>query len=188
MIELDGFEREGKKQVGLVEGVALELSEGVLHRGSSDSEAQPFTRLVGAAVSPLLFTVRVEFESAFSRVGGALGAQDVETGDEAFDETFVVKASDEGLVLHLLGPEVRAAFKATPDTLAVDYQDGLITATWWGYEEDPRMLQAVLTLVVALGSVSPPPDLSVARVPRRVNRPSARAERRRRLREGLEEK
>jgi hypothetical protein len=114
-------------------------------------------------------------------LGSLLGAHDIETGDDEFDETFVVEASSELDVLALLSPAVRAAFKECPDTLVLDYKDGLITAKWWGHERDRRMLTAVLELVVALATAAPL-ERPVRSEPR-VRRVSPRAERRRRLRE-----
>ncbi len=185
MIRLPDFELDGDKQVGMVEDVALELSEGWDQRRHDPEQHVPFTRLVGAAPKPFLLTARIEFEVMFSGIGSALGAQDVETGDEEFDEMFIVKSSDEHQVLDLLGPEARAAFKAAADTVVLDYKDGLITAKWWGHERDRRLLDAVVRLVVTLG-VAAPPERPVERTPR-ARRVSPRAERRRRLRESLKE-
>ena len=47
-----------------------------------------------------------------SRLAVLLGAQDVSVGDPAFDEAFVVKATDEALALELLTPTVRAEMAA----------------------------------------------------------------------------
>ena len=185
MIQLLDFERDGDKQIGMVKDVALELSEGWDIDRSRDAphDQTPFTRLVGAAPTPFLLTARFELEGMFSGIGSALGAQDVETGDEELDEMLIIKSSDEYQVLDLLTPEARAAFKAVPDTVVVDYKDGLITAKWWGHEQDRRLLHAVLDLVVALGVASPPAERP-APVPR-ARRVSVRAEERRRRRQAL---
>ncbi|MBL8744470.1 MAG: hypothetical protein JNK04_25355 [Myxococcales bacterium] len=185
MIQLFDFERDGDKQVGMVKDVALELCEGWDHDRRRPQEPIPFTQLVGAAPTPFLLTARIEFEGMLSAIGSALGAQDVETGDEELDEMLVIKSSDEPQVLELLTPEARAAFKRVPDTVVVDYKDGLITAKWWGHEQDRRLLHAVADLVVALGVASPPAE--PAKPAPRARRVSPRAERRRRLREALKD-
>jgi hypothetical protein len=60
----------------------------------------------------------VSEENLLTRVGHALGMNDVATGDEAFDRRFYVKSSDPGYVRAALIPEVRAKFaqswKASP--------------------------------------------------------------------------
>ena len=187
MLQLPGFELENGKQVGLLDGIAIELSEGVEYRGarSRDDVPEPFTRIVAAATTPFPLTARLEFETSTTRFGSWLGAQDVETGDEEFDETFIVKASDEEQVLELLTPELRAALQRAPDTLAVDYEGGLITASWWGHEQDQRMLDAVLRVVTTMGLAQP--EARERTRAARTRRPSARTERRRRLRESLQD-
>ena len=89
------------KQVGLIDEIAIELSEGVEYRGArtGDDVPEPFTRIVAAATTPFPLSARLEFETSTTRIGSWLGAQDVETGDEEFDETFIIKASDEEQVL-----------------------------------------------------------------------------------------
>lgn len=187
MLQLPGFELENGKQVGLLDGIAIELTEGLEYRGGNSiaTEPSPFTRIVAAATKPFPLTARIEFESAFTRLGSWLGAQDVETGDEEFDETFIIKANDEEQVLELLTPELRAALQRAPDTLGVDYKDGIITATWWEHEKDRGLFDAVLQVVTTMG-LAQPEARDRARAPR-TGRPSARTERRRRLRESLQD-
>ncbi len=188
MLQLPGFELENGKQVGLIDEIAIELTEGVEYRGtrSRDDVPEPFTRIVAAATTPFPLSARLEFETSTTRIGSWLGVQDVETGDEAFDETFIIKASDEEQVLDLLTPELRAALQRAPDTLAIDYEAGLITASWWGHETDRRMLDAVLRVVTMIGLAQPSEPRHRTRGPR-TSRPSARTERRRRLREALQD-
>ncbi len=50
MIRLPDFELDGDKQVGMVEEIALELSEGWDQRRHDPEQHVPFTRLVGAVV------------------------------------------------------------------------------------------------------------------------------------------
>jgi hypothetical protein len=59
--------------------------------------------------NPQGFTFQLGTQNALSRLGTILGMQDVQVGDAAFDERFVVKTNDADFLRAALLPEVRAA-------------------------------------------------------------------------------
>ncbi len=56
-----------------------------------------------------VYAFHVAPEGFFSKVGKFLGGQDIEIGDRAFDEAFVIKGEPEEFVFDVLTPEVREA-------------------------------------------------------------------------------
>lgn len=54
-------------------------------------------------------SVRIYPERLFSRIGKFLGGQDIQLGDEQFDDKFMIKGSDQPRVKDFLSPDVRQA-------------------------------------------------------------------------------
>jgi hypothetical protein len=77
------------------------------------------------------------------------------TGDEGFDEHFVVRANDEPAAIELLGGELRAALAAVPSPMHFQYRRGAIRITWSAAALEPRGLEAVLDAVIAACKRSP---------------------------------
>jgi hypothetical protein len=71
------------------------------------------------------------------------------TGDEAFDERFVVRTNDENKAREVIGGDLRAALANAPSPLHFRYLDGTIRVTWSAASLAPRELQAVLDVIVA---------------------------------------
>src|SRR5262245_4478932 len=61
-----------------------------------------FTRMRAPYVNPTGFRFTIYRKGLFTGIAKWLGMQDIEIGDDAFDEAFVVKATHEGLVRALL--------------------------------------------------------------------------------------
>lgn len=76
----------------------------------------PMTRLRAPYVNPTGFRFDVYRKSVFSGIAKALGMQDIEIGDAAFDEDFIVKGTDESQVKALLAnPRIRELIARQPD-------------------------------------------------------------------------
>lgn len=61
----------------------------------------PFTRLRAPFVNASGFRFRIYRRSVFSALGKILGMQDIEVGDAAFDEAFIIQGNDEAKVRQL---------------------------------------------------------------------------------------
>jgi hypothetical protein len=74
-----------------------------------------YTRMRAPYVNPDGFRFDVYRKGLFSELGKLLGVQDIEVGDEVFDEAMIVKANDPGKVQTLFAdPEVRRLVLAQP--------------------------------------------------------------------------
>lgn len=75
-----------------------------------------FTRMRAPYVNPSGFRFTIYRKGMFSGIGKWLGMQDIEVGDPAFDEAFIVKGTSESQVRALLSnPALRALIAAQPD-------------------------------------------------------------------------
>lgn len=61
----------------------------------------PFTRLRAPFVNASGFRFRIYRRTVFSALGKLLGMQDIEVGDAAFDEAFIIQGNDEAKVRQL---------------------------------------------------------------------------------------
>ena len=74
-----------------------------------------FTRMRAPYVNPGGFQFTVYRKSIFTGLGKMLGMQDIEIGDEPFDQDFVVKGTDEARVRELLSnPKIRELIARQP--------------------------------------------------------------------------
>lgn len=74
-----------------------------------------FTRMRAPYVNPSGFRFTIYRRSMFSGLGKWLGMQDIEVGDEAFDEAFIIKGTSESQVQALLSnPRLRELLAAQP--------------------------------------------------------------------------
>jgi hypothetical protein len=64
-----------------------------------------FTRMRAPYVNPDGFRFKIYRKGVFSGIGKFLGMQDIEIGDAAFDEAFIIKSTDESRVRTLLSNE-----------------------------------------------------------------------------------
>jgi hypothetical protein len=90
----------------------LTLDKHVVSTGKSHIT---YTRLRAPFVSNGGLRFDIYRRSLFSDLGKLLGMQDIEVGDAAFDEAFIVKGNDEPTVRKLLAdPALRALLEAQP--------------------------------------------------------------------------
>lgn len=75
-----------------------------------------FTRMRAPYVNPGGFRFTVYRKGIFSGLGKMLGMQDIEIGDESFDQDFIIKGTDEARVRELLSnPKIRALIARQPE-------------------------------------------------------------------------
>jgi hypothetical protein len=121
--------------------------------GDPDSQMHhAYTRLRAPYVNPDGFRFSVRRKHLFDGIGKLLRRQDVEIGHRAFDEAFVVKATDEGKVRRLLRNKVlREMLEDLPDVhLEVRDDEG-----WFG----PRFPDGVDELHLLVSGVVTDADL-----------------------------
>jgi hypothetical protein len=82
---------------------------------STGKTTMVFTRMRAPYVNPGGFRFTVYRKSIFTGLGKMLGMQDIEIGDEPFDQDFVVKGTDEARVRELLSnPKIRELIARQP--------------------------------------------------------------------------
>ena len=69
---------------------------------STGQSAITYTRVRTAFKNNSDFEFKVSKEGVFSKIGKALGGQDIPIGDEAFDSQYIVKSNDDLIVTRLL--------------------------------------------------------------------------------------
>ena len=75
-----------------------------------------YTRMRAPYVNTAGFRFTVYRKSIFSGIGKLFGMQDIEIGDAEFDDTFIIKGTDESVVKQLLSnPRIRELIAAQPD-------------------------------------------------------------------------
>ncbi len=76
----------------------------------------PYTRFRAPYVNPSGFRFRIYRRSRLSGLGKMMGMQDIEIGDAAFDEAFIIQGQDGSKVRHLLSnPKIRELIAAQPE-------------------------------------------------------------------------
>jgi hypothetical protein len=107
-----GFAKADKVQVTHGEWTVT-LDTYAVHTGKTTIV---FTRMRAPYVNPDGFRFRVHRRGFFSDIGKALGMQDVEVGQPAFDEAFIIKGTDEGKLRQLFAnPKVRDLIDSQKD-------------------------------------------------------------------------
>jgi hypothetical protein len=98
--------------------------------GRSDEDGKSLvTRLRAPYVNPEGFRFTVYRKGDFSELGKLLGMQDIEVGDPDFDETFIIKGTDEFKVRDLFAnPQIRQMIQAQP-LVRLDVKD---SEGWFG--------------------------------------------------------
>jgi hypothetical protein len=106
---------------GLWKGTAVKFDVGpwtlVLdtYTESSGETSTTYTRMRAPFLNPGGFGFQIYRKSVFSGLGKMLGMQDIEVGDFEFDEAFIIKSSDDGIVRELLASaEIRQLILAQP--------------------------------------------------------------------------
>ncbi len=85
--------------------------------------------------------MRVYKEGFFSKVGKAIGTQDIQTGDREFDDAVMIKGNDEVGVTEYLTPELRAALlELIAREPQIDFDDTGAQLTMRGWVTDPSRL------------------------------------------------
>jgi hypothetical protein len=101
---------------------------------SSGHSHVTYTRMRAPYVNPAGFRFTIYREGFFSELGKLFGMQDIEIGEPEFDEAFIIKANDEGIVRDLFASaEIRRLALAQPK-LRLDVKD---SEGWFGPKFPP---------------------------------------------------
>jgi hypothetical protein len=111
----------------------------------SGKNRHTYTRISLYLARPLNLGLRVYKEGFLSKIGKAIGTQDIQTGDEAFDAAVMIKGNDEMAVVDVLNPEVRVALAGllTMESGA-QLDDSGVSVTLAGWCTDGRQIKALL--------------------------------------------
>lgn len=92
---------------GTYEGYEIQIS--TFSRGSGKNR-RTYTRIETSIRPTLISGLHIYRETpVFSSIGKFFGGQDIQTGDQHFDDVFIIKATDERAALELLSAPVRGA-------------------------------------------------------------------------------
>lgn len=107
---IEGGFWKGSKVQAHVGPWTVTLDTHTVHTGHAHFK---YTRMRAPYVNPDGFRFTIYSKGLLSELGKLLGMQNIEVGDPEFDETFVVKGSDEARVRELFAdPEVRSLMLA----------------------------------------------------------------------------
>ena len=113
--------------------------------------------------------LRVFRETFGTRLGTKLGLADVQIGDPAFDETWIVRCDDEAYARAILDPQLRGMFMTAKDVLSVAVSGGKVIFTETGIIGSEQFLdwavEALTTVAYKVVSVEAPHLLEQAAPP-----------------------
>lgn len=88
------------------------------HTVATGHSSITYTRMRAPYVNKDGFRFRIYRQGLFSHLGKLLGTQDVEIGDPAFDEAFIIQGNDEAKLKQLFAnPRIRDLIREQPDIL-----------------------------------------------------------------------
>ncbi len=138
------WKRTSRRVEAVIGGHAVCLDHYVVSSGNTHVA---YTRTRAATSSPR--RLNVYREGFFSGIAKALGMQDVQVGDAAYDEQFVIKSDDEEWARRVLGQPVRASHLEDPKLL-LRVDKGRVETIASGLELDVDTLVRRLRLTAAL--------------------------------------
>ena len=143
---------------GTLAGFPVTIDTYVVRSGKNSTT---YTRYL-VAYPPMGFDLQLKREHAFSGITKMFGQQDVEIGDDLFDDAFLVKTSDPNRARALLTPSVRtgllrmlASYGST-----VVHDDHIIT-TKVGFESKGEVLKSTTQRLVATARLLASPSAGV---------------------------
>jgi hypothetical protein len=99
------------------------------HTVSTGKSSVTYTRMRAPYINSEGFRFTIYRKGVFSGLGKMLGMQDIEVGEPAFDEAFIIQGNNEQRVQHLFASkQLRALVEAQP-TIKLDVKD---SEGWFG--------------------------------------------------------
>jgi hypothetical protein len=126
---------------------------------STGKNSTTYTRLVVDLNSPSTLTLSIQQEGIFSKIGKALGVQEIQMGDDEVDQRFEIKGQPENEVKRVLSSlGMRQRLLEAPE-LHIHIKDQAIRHEKRGFETDPNTLIALLDVLCALANAIDRPQL-----------------------------
>lgn len=129
-----------------VDGVTVLVRLSTRTSGSDTSSI--YTTLQAKATAPSGMSLKIYAETFFSKIGRAVGLQDVQIGDAAFDDAFMVKANDEVFARAWLNATVRKRM-LNASNFEFRLKGGRVEVEAPGFIDDPVALEKVIRAVAA---------------------------------------
>lgn len=120
-------------------------------QGSGKSKTT-YTSLVAYLPIPNRCHVRVTREGFLSRITKAFGAQDVQVGDPAFDQAYIVKSDTPQYVQKLLTAQIRGAMLSGGDIMNVTISKGTVFYNQTGVQRNADVLRYILDVLVLVAA------------------------------------
>ena len=92
--------------------------------------------------------LQISKEGFLSKIGKALGFQDIQVGDQAFDEAFIVKSSTPELIPYILTPQIRQTMVQGSHYLNLRIAQGSVIFNTVGLEKNGENLRYILEFLV----------------------------------------
>jgi hypothetical protein len=136
-------------QVAVPPGVVIVLDHYTVTSGRS---SVTYTRLAAEAPGSGGLALKLAKQGLLARMGTALGIDDIQVGDPAFDDRFVVRGAEPETIRAWLTPRVRELVLACPPEYTLFLENGKVRAEQPGLEEVRERLGAAMNAVAALAS------------------------------------
>jgi hypothetical protein len=118
-----------------------------------------YTRLVVDLNTQTQLNMSIQQEGFFSKIGKALGVQDLQLGDEEIDRRFIIQGQPESEVRKVISSlGMRQRLLEAPE-LHITIKDGIIRHEKRGFETDPNTLIALMDVLCALANAIDRPQL-----------------------------
>ena len=143
---------------GTLGGLPITIDTYVVRSGKNSTT---YTRYV-VGYPQLGFDLRLKREHAFSSITKMFGQQDVQIGDDLFDDAFIIKTSDPARARALFTPSVRTGLLRTLASYGttVVHEDHIV-ATKIGFESKGEVLKSTAQRMVATARLLSSPDAGV---------------------------
>lgn len=136
---------------GDYQGHALTLDTFTRSSGSGKGTGQTtYTRIVLAVSNPTGLRLELSKEGLLEKVGKRLGAQDIQTGDAALDQRFVIKGEPEEAVRRVLTSEALRGPLIAASSMDLRVEGSEIRFQKPGVERDNERLRGLFDLLSAL--------------------------------------
>ena len=117
---------------------------------STGKNSTTYTRIVLILKQPTRLELVITTEGLFSRIGKLLGAKEIQTGDEALDQRYIIKGQPENMIASLLQSyDLRQKLVEAP-SLHIKVQGQEIYYEKRGFNKDENNLIALLDLMTSL--------------------------------------
>ncbi len=96
--------------------------------------------------------LRISREGFFTKITKAFGAQDIQIGDPAFDQAYIIKSDTPQFVPQILTPQLRGALLGGGSAMNVTVGGGKVSYTQQGILKDAGLLGYILDVLVGVAA------------------------------------